>query len=94
MAEPTDQRELTRSAADILSGHFEQEVEVGQLTCLIEPERRNRLWRLRVETVGEGVPTHVDIKQRSPDSYNPQTPLNQAPENFSTTGQGLLFSSK
>lgn len=81
---------LERTLAD----HFETRVGVEHWMLLTEPERRNRIWRCRLNAEDSFVPETVIIKQVSPAGYAPSNPESWDTKRFFNDWAGAKFLSE
>ena len=77
-----------------LADHFETRVGVELATLLTEPERRNRIWRCRLNAEDSFVPETVIIKQVRPDGYAPSNPESWDTKRFFNDWAGAQFLSE
>lgn len=89
---PTNQFEpVITAASHLLAQRAGAPVQLTDVVCLSEEERRNRLLRVRVENPPEGLPASLIIKQVVAKEYNPDQAASWDTQRFFRDWAGAEF---
>ncbi|HCJ4203627.1 TPA: hypothetical protein NR259_003162, partial [Legionella pneumophila] len=82
--------DVINKAKQILSEHFDSQIEIDSIAFLSDPERRNIVLRLGLVHSSKAIPKTVILKQSLPEKENDQ----EAYARFARDWAGLEFASK
>ncbi|MBA3602372.1 MAG: alpha/beta fold hydrolase [Parachlamydiaceae bacterium] len=80
---------VLKEVVDILSNHFNTQVQVGSIIQLSEKERRNLILRINIQNPSAGVPKSIILKQTLPQKLSDDS--NKISDRFARDWTGLEF---
>lgn len=80
---------VLKNVVDILSNHFNTQIEVGSIIQLSEEERRNLILRINIQNPSIGIPKSIILKQTLP--AKPSDDPNKISDRFARDWSGLEF---